>query len=195
MGVRIIIGAVIGATIGLAAALFAVFGPMEIGGIDRAPWHTNQHIGATDAPPLVRAVVARRGLLALRQTETVYFSANRDEDGHPLDERCAYRLSITEAPQARWWSVTLYAEDEFLAVNGLEAHSLTADHATARGLPLVSLISANPAAGSPDHWISSRNAGAFNLTLRLYQPEPDIVDNARLARLPRIERLSCEDET
>lgn len=196
MGVRIIIAGIAGAVGGALLALFAVFGPAEIGGIDLAPWHTNRHIGSADAPPLVRAIVARRGLMALRQTETIYFSADHDDEGRALDASCVYRLVFDAEPQARWWSVTLYAEDEFLAVNGLEAHSVTADHAAVSAEdPLAAYISTNPIAGSPSYWISSRNAGAFNLTLRLYHPDPVVLEDARAAHLPTIERLSCEGRT
>lgn len=196
MGIRIILSGIGGALVGALAALFAVFGPAEIGGIDLAPWHTNQHIGSADAPPLVRAIVARRGLMALRQTETIYFSADHDDEGRALDEACAYRISFEHEPQARWWSVTLYAEDEFLAVNGLEAHSITADHAAVSAEdPVAAIISNVPLAGSPSYWISSRNAGAFNLTLRLYHPDPEVLEDARSAHLPSIERLTCEGET
>ena len=44
---------------------------------------------------------------------------------------------------------------------------------------------------SPSYWMSSRNAGAYALTLRLYQPAPEIRENPALAALPSIERLSC----
>jgi len=44
------------------------------------------------------------------------------------------------------------------------------------------------------HWISSRNAGTFDLTLRLYMPEQGLLtDPGRALDAPRIERLGCED--
>jgi len=43
------------------------------------------------------------------------------------------------------------------------------------------------------HWISSRNAGTFDLTLRLYVPQPTLLARPDAALTPpRIERLACE---
>jgi len=52
-------------------------------------------------------------------------------------------------------------------------------------------ISANrPADGA---WISSRNSGTFDLTLRLYVPEPALLDTPDDALTPpAIVRLQCE---
>ena len=189
---RILMTIPIGLVLGGAAALALAFGPTELGGIRAGNWYTNQHIGSVDATPLIRAVIARRGLMALRQTETIYFSSDHDSEGRAFDETCTYRLTVDTAPQARWWSVTLYAEDEFLAVNGEEAHSLTADDTT--GFPVEAIISQGQTR-SPAHRISSEAAGAFNLTLRLYQPDAALVEDATLANLPTVERISCRSET
>ena len=189
---RFLITIPVGLVLGGAAALALTFGPTELGGTQVGSWHTNRHIGSTDASPLIRAVIARRGLLALRQTETIYFSSDHDSEGRAFDEACTYRLTVDAAPQARWWSVTLYAQDEFLAVNGEEAHSLTADDAIR--FPAEAIISQGQTR-SPAHRISSRNAGDFNLTLRLYQPDEALVEDATLADLPRVERISCRSET
>jgi hypothetical protein len=185
---RLLIIAPAGLIFGSAFALGLIFGPAELGGTQVGSWHTNRHIGSVDASPLTRAIIARRGLMALRQTETIYFSADHDSEGQAFDEACTYRLYVNEAPQARWWSVTLYAEDEFLALNGEVAHSITADDATT--YPVEAIISQDQTR-SPAHRISSNNAGAFNLTLRLYHPDERVVANAATAVLPVVERISC----
>ena len=192
---RFLITIPVGLIIGAALALGLVFGPTELGGIRVGSWFTNRHIGSVDANPLIRAIIARRGLLALRQSETIYFSSDHDSSGERFDEACTYRMVFEEAPQARWWSVTLYAEDEYLAVNGDNAHSVSADHAAFFPEGGLEAIIANSQTRSPAVWISSKNSGAFNLTLRMYHPDEGVIMDAATARLPRVERISCEGAT
>ena len=187
---RYLFSGVLGLIAGGAGAVGLVFGPIEMGGLSAGPWRTNTMIGNPDAGPVVRAAVARRGLLALNRSETVYFNAGVDSEGRPLSEDCAYRVTFHEEPAARWWSLTLYAEDDFLAVNGREAHSINAEHAAgAAEDPMSVIVSAR--SDWPSWWISAENAGAFDLTLRLYHPDPAIIEDPARAGLPEIERIGC----
>jgi len=195
MVMRYLITIPVGLIIGAALALGLVFGPTELGGLRVGSWFTNRHIGSVDANPLIRAIIARRGLLALRQSETIYFSSDHDSSGERFDEACTYRMAFEEPPQARWWSVTLYAEDEYLAVNGDNAHSVSADHAAFFPTGGLEAIITNSQTRSSAVWISSAHSGAFNLTLRMYHPVEAIIDDAAMAQLPRVERISCEGET
>lgn len=180
---------------GAALAALLVFGPFDIGGVRAGPWRTNLLIGNADAGPMLRAVIARRGLLALNRSETVYFNAITDDQGERLREDCRYRVSFAREPDARWWSLTLYAEDDYLAVNGDDAHSITAEHAAASAEDPMTVTIAASRPDTPSYWMSSNHAGRFALTLRLYQPDPSISDAPVSAALPPIERLSCEGET
>tara|TARA_R110002072_G_scaffold64835_14_gene160983 strand:- start:3789 stop:4376 length:588 start_codon:yes stop_codon:yes gene_type:complete len=194
MWIKTGLAALSGLACGSALAVLLVFGPLEIGGTPAGPWNTNLLIGDASASPIVRAAIARRGLLALNRSETVYFNATSDGQGKALRENCSYRVHFERQPDTRWWSLTLYAADDYLAINGDNAHSVTAEDAAAStGNAMSVLIDASrPDAGT--HWISSRHAGNFALTLRLYQPGAAISDNPVLATLPVIERLSCGDE-
>lgn len=185
---RLLFAGIAGLLAGALLAVFLVFGPADIGGVRNGPWKTNTLIGSADAPGLLRAIIARRGLLALSREQAMYFSADTDSDGHRLDESCTYRLVFDGVPDAFWWSVTLYAEDEFLAVNGLEAHSVTADDFGFAPRGFTALVSAESQEGP---WISTARSGAFNLTLRLYKPVEDIIADPARAALPAIERLDC----
>lgn len=180
---------------GGSTAAWLVFGPMEMGGTAVGPWKTNLLIGDSNAGPMIRAVVARRGLMALNRSETVYFDATTDGEGRRLREDCFYRVSFTQEPDARWWSMTLYADDNFLAVNGENAHSVTADHAAASAEDPMAVLVAASRPDLPSYWLSSRNSGAFALTLRLYQASAAITADPAVAELPSIERLSCEGQT
>lgn len=187
MIIRSALTALAGLVIGALLALFLVFGPAEFGGIKVGPWRTNIHIGSPDAPDIVRSIIARRGLLAMSREETVYFSADFDSEGRALDETCDYHVVFTTQPDARWWSLTLYAEDDFLPVNGLEAHSVSAQDAGEQQNFTVT-VSREPTEG---FWVSPENGGAFNLTLRLYSPSESIVADPGVAVLPAVERLTC----
>ncbi len=70
-------------------------------------WTTSLGYGTKSTDPFTRAGVARRGLLALPATETVYWQAAVDAEGKPLDGSCRYAMTGA-ALDTRWWSVTVY---------------------------------------------------------------------------------------
>lgn len=181
----------LGAGAVLAAAFFAGFS--GLGGVSNGPWRTNPAVGAPAANPVTRAGVARIGLLALNRKEAVYFMAGEDSAGSALKEACVYRLTGADLP-ARWWSVTLYAEDNYLARNGEGAHAVSAFSVVRNEEGVFSaVISPERPEGAPN-WISSKNAGAFTLTARLYNPHEAALADLDGISLPRIERLSCTGE-
>ncbi len=190
-GVVLTILAGLGGGAGLAAVFIAGFA--GVGGVSNDVWRTNPAVGAPAANPAIRAGVARIGLLALNQKEAVYFMAGSDAAGRPLDEACVYRLTGSDLP-ARWWSVTLYAEDNYLARNGEAAHAISADSVVRNlGGAFSAVISAARPAGA-QNWLASKNAGAFTLTARLYNPDEKALADLAGIELPRIERVSCGRE-
>ena len=52
-----------------------------------------------------------------------------------------------------------------------------------------------PIGQDEDGAIATENAGLFSLTLRLYHPDPTVLDDLDAQAFPRIERLSCRGET
>lgn len=176
--------------IGLGAA--SAWAALEIGRASFADsyggWTHNRTAGSTAAGPYTRAIVARVGLLALNAREAVYFTMDRDERGQPLNESCVYELSGGDLP-ARWWSVTLYASDNFLARNGDYAASI--DSSGVHSGAWRARVS--PVRGEAVHWLSSRAAGSgFTLTLRIYNAEDGWRPNAEA--LPALRTLSCVGE-
>lgn len=184
---------VAGTAIGLGSALWLAgllpgTDTLAFGNVDVAGWRSDFAIGSEAADPYTRARVARHGLLALAKTEAVYFTRNSDDDGRPLSDACTYRLSGGAMP-AGWWSVTLYDQASMLPANTDSALSIDAGRAGTGDWQAI-IAPAEPAGAQ--HWISSRNAGAFDLTLRLYIPEPALLSEPDKALVPpRIERLSC----
>lgn len=158
--------------------------------LENSGWSTNLTIGSAAASPWLRARIARVGLLALTREETIYFDRATDNRGAPLRADCVYRLEGQALP-ARWWSVTLYDSREMLADNTDSAHSVdtTRTAGTADGAWSAVIASKRPEGTA--HWLSSRNAANFGLTLRLYNPVSVAPDALAAIALPAITRVSC----
>ena len=136
--------------------------------------------------------MARRGLLALNRSEAIYYTRYDDSDGAPLRADCAYVVE-GQPPDGGWWSLTLYAADDFLAVNGDHAHSVNADGVSAGTDNQWRATIQDEMPGDGSAWISSRNAGLFSLTYRVYQPSQALqISPSRLVP-PRIIRLGCQE--
>jgi len=155
-------------------------------------WSSDPSIGSASANAYTRARIARHGLLALAKEEAIYFSRNTDDKGDPLLEDCTYELS--GGPQdAFWWSITLYDSDSRLPMN--EDDHLSLDATTVGNVDEWSAIisATKPDAG---YWLSSRSAGQFDLTLRLYRPAGDVIEmpETRLFA-PQIRKIECGEAT
>jgi hypothetical protein len=186
-------GVIAGSLLGLGSALWLsglwpTGRPMAFGDVDVGGWRSDFATGSKAADPYTRARVARHGLLALAKSEAVYFTRATDDAGAPLREGCSYRLSGGAMPGG-WWSVTLYDSNSMLPANTDGALSIDASRAGAGAWSAI-IAPQRPTDGAA--WISSRGAGNFDLTLRLYMPEPDVLtDPGTALDPPRIVRLSC----
>jgi len=176
-------GAVIGAASAWAALSFGAAGSVERYGA----WTHNRAAGSTAAGPYSRAIIAKEGLLALSAREALYFTLTRDENGRPLDEACIYELNGGDI-DARWWSVTLYAADDYLARNNDHAASIDASSIAQSRTGWRARIA--PVRGDTDNWLSSRDARrGFSLMLRVYNPQRDF--RAAEETLPALTTVSC----
>ena len=182
--------------LGLGSAWFAVRAGLSAGEITNGPWRTSLVTGSRQADLYTRARVAVGGLLALAPSETVYWNAEADAEGQPLDARCDYRVEGGELP-ARWWSVTAYGADHFLIPNDAGRYSFSQTTlAREPGGPWTLRVSseAKPGEGEGANWLPSGRSGAagpFALTLRLYNPAPEVYERPAALRLPGIEREGC----
>lgn len=163
------------------------------GSINLDSWYGDFTMGSEDASPYFRARIARHGLLALANSEAIYFTRAIDDAGEPFRENCKYQISGGPMP-ARWWSVTLYNSDNFLPSNTDAALSFDASRAEAQSTDgqWTAIISpVKPEGGTG--WISSKAAGNFDLTFRLYVPADGVLDRPEeLINAPAIKRLDCE---
>lgn len=183
-----------GSALGLGSALWmAGLWPagrsLAFGDVDVDGWRSDFAIGSEAADPYTRARVARHGLLALAKSEAVYFTRAVDDTGAPLREACTYRLSGGAMP-AGWWSVTLYDGQSMLPANTDNALSIDASRAGGGAWEAV-IAPARPDGAA--HWISSRGAQTFDLTLRLYMPDPAVLATPKAALSPpKIEQVACK---
>jgi len=152
-------------------------------------WLGSRVTGSVDADAWTRARVALSGLLALNRSQAIYFVRKVDEAGRPLTERCRYRVSGGALP-GRWWSVTAYAADNFLPVNDEGALSVDATRVQrdAGGRWQAIAAAQRPPGAS---WISTRKAGNFDLTLRIYNPTPAAQADFGTIPFPQIQRIDC----
>lgn len=180
-----LVGAVLGAASAWGALSFGASTLTESYGA----WSHSRAAGSQAADPYTRAIIAREGLLALSAREALYFSLDRDEDGRQLDERCVYELGGLPL-SARWWSLTLYARDGFLAENRDNAASVDASR-IGNDRPWRTRVA--PVQGDAAHWLSSRGARrGFSLMLRVYNPHQDFHPSEET--LPSLTTLSCAEE-
>lgn len=152
-------------------------------------WRGSKVTGSVDADPWTRARVAVSGLLALNKSQAIYFSRNTDDSGARLREDCRYRVSGGALP-ARWWSITVYAADNYLPLNDDDALSFDQTEAQPAGqVEWTGILSPKRPEGEP--WASTNKAGDYDITLRLYQPTPQAQQDYGAIPMPKVTKLDC----
>ena len=136
------------------------------------PWTGSTLAGSTDADMYTRARVALEGLLALGRDETMYYMARHDDAGRPLLSDCSYRVEGLPPP-ARWWSITAYADDFFLFNAPNRQYSLNGSTARLDASGRFALVTGHQGAEGL-HWLPTPGQRGLVLTLRLYNPAPDL---------------------
>ena len=187
VALKIVAVLVVGILLGLAATWATVFRGTLAGGINDGPWRTSLEAGSSQGDIYLRARVAVHGLLALNRSETIYYTTSTDGDGAPLNGQCTYRIEGRDPP-TRWWSITAYGADDFLIPNSAgiysaSMHSVTRD---ASGKFAVTVSKDRPAGD----WIPVGD-GRFNLSIRLYNPNPSVVADPVHVALPTIVKERC----
>lgn len=182
--------AVLGVIVGFGSAWMVLSNGKLLGQFEYDHWFGNEDAGSTAADPYTRGIIAKIGLLALNRSETIYYHRYVDDRNEPLREQCVYELSGAALP-TRWWSITVYAGDDYLPVNGDGALSIDASQVrTQAGGQWTARLAADRAGAA--NWISTRNAGEFNLALRMYNPDQGARDDASSIPYPSIRRISCD---
>ncbi len=151
-------------------------------------WNSDWSIGTKGATPYMRSYVAKHGLLGLPKSEAVYFIRTVDDDGNTLTENCSYRIN-GGGQMAKWWSITLYDGNDLLPRNDDNAYSIDQTQ-MGDGLWTADIQSFAPKTTLP--WLSTRNAGTFDLMLRLYKPKDSLLKSPNKSlNPPSITRTGC----
>ncbi len=156
-------------------------------GLRVGPWLVNLEAGSTGAPLYTRARIAIKALLALDRRETLYYIADHDDAGRPLSARCRYLISGS-IPAARWWSVTAYADDIFLFPNPDKKYSISGENPTGRTAGSFRMVTGpTPPPTGGIEWVPTPGDGGLILTLRLYNPMPELQADPGALAAPSIQ--------
>ena len=135
-----------------------------------------------------RAVIGKIGLLALRESEVLYYLTSQDSEGRPLSSDYTYQLDGKNF-NARYWSYTLYGEDHFLVSNGAKVYSLNLDniqYTDSSRINYTIFISKNK---TRPNWLPSGEGEKMSVLLRMYNPERSIYEKMDQVELPVIHRI------
>lgn len=189
--VKLLLAAIASIALGLVSAFVALSTGLSAGNVSIGAWRANTTTGSADAGLYTRARVAIAGLLALSPRETLYFNADVDDAGEKLEAGCDYVVAGRD-PGARWWSLTVYGSDHFLVPN--DANRWSFSQTTIARDPDGSWLVRVSTAAQPGNWLPSGRAdakGRFALTLRLYNPTPEVAADPAHATLPSVKKERC----
>jgi hypothetical protein len=130
-----------------------------------------------------RAGIALFGLGANLIEDAFYPSAFLDQEGKPLTGKSRYVLHFDKdklPPVNAFWSLTMYGADSFLVPNSLERYA-RGDRDSLKFNPDGSLDlylqNQSPGPDKEANWLPAP-AGEFNVTLRLYWPQKEVLEGA-----------------
>jgi hypothetical protein len=143
-----------------------------------------------------RAAAAQGGLWGNHAYEAAYIMTYVDDRGEPLSGDRVYRMTLTEQPPVgAFWSITMYdVPDYFLVANPIDRYSV-GDRTPGLvygddGSLEITISHDEPAdATARANWLPAP-AGAFRPVLRMYEPGPEVLDQAYV--VPSITRVAGE---
>ncbi len=160
---------------GIVAAAKKGAGPLENG------WSFSLDWGRYGTRYAERAGSAWMGLGTNAAEDTVYPTARVDADGQPLDGANAYVLHFDKGrlpPAEAFWSLTLYDNRNSFVDNPIDRYAI-GDRDKIRYNPGGSLDiyiqNGSPGKDRESNWLPAPK-DRFNLMLRLYWPEPAVLD-------------------
>ena len=140
-----------------------------------------QGIGTYGTDYATRAAVAMVGLGANLPADAIYPSVQVDGTGNALSGTSAYVIHFAPGqtpPVNAFWSITMYDDQGYFVENPVNRHALHNWDAltyNANGSLDIYLQAQSPGPDRETNWLPVPQ-GSFNLTLRLYWPQPPVVD-------------------
>jgi hypothetical protein len=191
--VRFLIGLIfslaVAAAVGLGATLFALTHGVAFGAFSIGAWTSFPRNGTADIDPYARATVARSGALPIGSGDGIAFFAGKDDGGKQLDGRCDVVVS-GRAPQARYWTLTLYDTDGKLINNALNRHGFTSQEVIRKTDGTFEIMIAPRARAG--NWLPTGGVERYSLALRLYDTPVGVATRTgRETPMPAIATESC----
>jgi len=143
-------------------------------------WHITYKTGRYATDYLFRAATAMTSLGANLPEDAMHSRATRDVDGQPLigSGRYVLRFSKSELPPVDgFWSITMYNSKQFFEPNAINRYSLGIDDELmfeADGSLTLYFQHESPGPEKEANWLPSP-MGPFNLLMRLYSPQSEIL--------------------
>jgi len=146
-------------------------------------WQTNlSSIGVYGNFYMKRALAAYLGLGVNQPQDAIYPIALSDIDGNPITAENNYILHFDKEeipPAGAFWSVTMYDHESFPVDNVLNRYAL-GDRDELRynadGSLDIYIQKDPPGADKESNWLPSAQAGALNITMRVYAPKAEAFD-------------------
>ena len=152
-------------------------------------WSLEPHAGSSEADPYTRARLARTGEIPLAVGEGLEMIARADDEGRPLDARCAYRIG-PRAPTARYWTLSLTDPRAFPIANPAGRYGFSSSEILRSGDGDFVITAAADA--QPGNWLPVGAPGPFALVLRLYDSPLGATASAiDPSAAPRVTRIAC----
>lgn len=172
--------------LGIGSAWFMLAAP-RTGTVRVGGWQALPTIDAAGADPYVRARVARTGEFGMGAGEGLTFVADADAAGNALRGTCLYVLSGL-SPKARLWTLTATDGEGHPARTPIGRAHVDGRSLLRDGHGRFEVV-LSPTA-RPGNWLATP-AGAFVLTLRLYDTPIILSSDKEPPQLPTIERRAC----
>ncbi|MFI6310892.1 DUF1254 domain-containing protein [Nocardia fusca] len=149
----------------------------------RDGWLVALNVGRYGTNYLLRATTARRGVGA-NIAEAMLYPAlfdEADENGDPRE--FTLRFEPGQAPPVKaLWSITAYGADGYLVQNPADLHTIghpVAPRLAPDGALEFAVQAADPGPEVPrSNWLPIPEQGQFSLIMRLYEPEPRVLDGS-----------------
>jgi hypothetical protein len=178
---------------GTQSAILRLEAFVSTGAARKPGWTSFQGaVGRYGTNYMARAITARVAIGANPAEDAVYMSNSTDADGQPMNGSLRYRMhfAVSELPLVRaFWSVTAYDKDGYFVANPINRYAIGDRDKllfNSDGSLDLWIQTGDPGPDHRSNWLPSGD-GIFNLTMRLYWPEPAILDGSW--HPPTVERL------
>ena len=172
--------------LGLGASLFA--GAVGGGSTTSTGWTRGAVVGSYGTDYVERALVAKVGLGAQVPAQAVYFDAGRAQSGTTTirlvgSRSYEIRFPAQDVPPHGadgFWSITVYNAARFLVANPIDRYSIgdeTPGLVRGNDGSLTIVMSDTRPTEKGVNWLPAP-AGAFSLTLRVYDPAEQVLDGS-----------------